>query len=182
MFPRHNLTHFQYTGYTRQCVFEFSYYLYKPSPDFLKTFVTEWFPIKGRVSVFVCSYRVPSAHYNEIIMGAIASQITSLRIVYSIVYSDADQRKHQSSAPLAFVRGIHRSPVNSPHKWPVTRKMLPFDDVIMQLLFYIYMVKGVHTNRNKRLFHSHAILLLPHRLISQRILNGTTDLSQHLIR
>ena len=64
-------------------------------------------------------------------MDAIASQITSLTIVYSIVYSDADQRKHQSSASLAFVRGIHRGPVNSPHKWPVTRKMFPFDDVIM---------------------------------------------------
>ena len=45
--------------------------------------------------------------------------------------SDADQRKHQSSASLAFVWGIHRGPVNSPHKWPVTRKMFPFDDVIM---------------------------------------------------
>ena len=64
-------------------------------------------------------------------MDAIASQITSLTIVYSIVYSDADQRKHQSSASLAFVRRIHRGPVNSPHKWPVTRKMFPFDDVIM---------------------------------------------------
>ena len=64
-------------------------------------------------------------------MGAIASQITSLTIVYSIVYSDADQRKHQSSAALAFVRGIHRGPVNSPNKWPVARKMFPFDDVIM---------------------------------------------------
>ena len=50
----------------------------------------------------------------------------------STVYSDADQRKHQSSASLAFVRGIHRGPVNSPHKWPVTRKMFPFDDVIMK--------------------------------------------------
>ena len=50
---------------------------------------------------------------------------------HSTVYSDADQRKHQSSTSLAFVRGIHRGPVNSPHKWPVTRKMLPFDDVIM---------------------------------------------------
>ena len=40
--------------------------------------------------------------------------------------------KHQSSASPAFVRGIHRSPVNSPHKWPVTRKMRPFDDVIME--------------------------------------------------
>ena len=70
-------------------------------------------------------------HYGDVRMGAIASQITSLTIVYSIVYSDADQRKHQSSASLAFVRGIHRGPVNSPHKWPVTRKMFPFDDVIM---------------------------------------------------
>ena len=61
-------------------------------------------------------------HYNDVIMGTIASQITSLTIVYSIVYSDADQRKHQSSASLAFVRGIPRGPVNSPHKWPVTRK------------------------------------------------------------
>ena len=64
-------------------------------------------------------------------MNAIASQIASLTIVYSIVHSDADQRKHQSSASLAFVWGIHRGPVNSPHKWPVTRKMFTFDDVIM---------------------------------------------------
>ena len=70
-------------------------------------------------------------HYDDVIMGEIASQITSLTIVYSAVYLDADQRKHQSSASLAFVRGIHRGPVNSPHKWPVTRKMFPFDDVIM---------------------------------------------------
>ena len=61
-------------------------------------------------------------HYIGVIMGAIASQIASLTIVYSIVYSSADQRKLQSSAPLTFVRVIHRRPVNSPHKWPVTRK------------------------------------------------------------
>ena len=70
-------------------------------------------------------------HYSDVIMGAIASQIASLMIVYSTVHSDADQRKHQSSASLAFVRGIDREPVNSPHKWPVTRKIFPFDDVIM---------------------------------------------------
>ena len=64
-------------------------------------------------------------------MGAIASPITSLTIVYSTDYSGVDQRKHQSSASLAFVRGIHRGPVNSPHKRPVTRKMFPFDDAIM---------------------------------------------------
>ena len=61
-------------------------------------------------------------HSDDVIMGAMASQITSLTIVYSTVYSGADQSKHQSSASLAFVWGIHRGPVNSPHKWPVTRK------------------------------------------------------------
>ena len=50
------------------------------------------------------------------------SQITSLTIVYSTVCSSADQRKHKNSASLAFVWGIHRSPVNSPHRGPVTRK------------------------------------------------------------
>ena len=64
-------------------------------------------------------------------MNAMASQISSLTIVYSTVYSGADQRKHQSSASLAFVRGIYRWPVNSTHKRPVTRKMFSFDDVIM---------------------------------------------------
>ena len=64
-------------------------------------------------------------------MVAMASQITSLTIVYSTVCSDADQRKHESSASLAFVWGIHRGPVNSPHKWPVTRKSFPFHDVVM---------------------------------------------------
>ena len=66
-------------------------------------------------------------------MTTMASQITSPMVVYSTVYSDADQRKHQSFASLAFVWGIHRGPVNSPHKWPVTRKIFPFDDVIMPI-------------------------------------------------
>ena len=70
-------------------------------------------------------------YYSDVIMGAIGSQIASLTIVHSTVYPDADPRKHQSSASLAFVRGIHRGPVNSPHKWPVTQKMFPFDDVIV---------------------------------------------------
>ena len=70
-------------------------------------------------------------HYSDVIIGTMASQITSLTIVYWTVYLCADQRKHQSFASLAFVQGIHWWPVNSPHKWPVTRKMFPFDDVIM---------------------------------------------------
>ena len=78
------------------------------------------------------THTLTAVHYIDVVMGAIASEITSLTIVYSTVYSIADQRKHESSAPLAFVRVIHRGPVNSPHKWPVTRKMFPFDDVIMR--------------------------------------------------
>ena len=81
-------------------------------------------------------------HYNDVIMSTMASQITSLTIVYSSVYSGADQRKHQSLASLAFVRGIHRSPMNSPHKGPVTRKMFPFDDII------IFFVTGRSTFHN----------------------------------
>ena len=75
--------------------------------------------------------RNPATHYNDVITSAIVSRITSLTIVYSTVYSGADQRKHQSSALLAFVRGIHLWPVKSPHKWPVTQTMFPTDDVIM---------------------------------------------------
>ena len=86
-------------------------------------------PLTVPAIVYRCIY-----HYDDVIMDAIASQITSLTIVYSTVYSDADQRKHQSSASLAFVWRIHRWPVNSPQKWPVTRKMFPFDDVIMILI------------------------------------------------
>ena len=85
-----------------------------------------------------CGYEVKGvfpcrgiSHYDDVIMTMLASQITSLTVVYSIVYSGVNQRKHQSSASLAFVREIHRGPVNFPHKWPVTRKMFPFDDVIM---------------------------------------------------
>ena len=64
-------------------------------------------------------------------MSAMASEITIPTIVWSAVYSGTGQRKLPSSASLAFERGIHRWPVNSPHKGPVTRKMFPLDDVIM---------------------------------------------------
>ena len=67
-------------------------------------------------------------------MDVMASQITSLTIFYSTVYSGARIEKMETfSASLAFVRGIHWWPVNSPHKWPLTRKMFPFDDFIMVL-------------------------------------------------
>ena len=70
-------------------------------------------------------------HYRDVIMSTMATQITSVSTVWSIVCSATDQRNHQSSASLAFVGGIHRWPVNSPHKEPVTRKIFPFVDVIM---------------------------------------------------
>ena len=73
-----------------------------------------------------------------------ASQITSLTIVYSTVYSGADHRKHQSSASLAFVRRIHPWPVNSPHKLPVTQKMFPFHDVIMIPLVVVMQLRHVN--------------------------------------
>ena len=70
-------------------------------------------------------------HYSD----AMAPQITGLTIVYSIVFSGADHRNHQTSASRAFVWGMHRWPVNSPHIGPVTRNMFPFDDVIMIKIF-----------------------------------------------
>ena len=84
--------------------------------------------------------------YRDVIMSAMASQITSPTIVYSNVYSVADQRKHHSSASLAFVRGIHRWPVNSPHTGTVTWKMFSIDDVIMivfRLWVYLFMLHAI---------------------------------------
>ena len=75
---------------------------------------------------------VSVSHYSDVIMSAMASLITGVSNVFSTICSGVDQRKHQSSASLAFVRGFHRWPVNSRHKGPVTRKMFPFDDVIRQ--------------------------------------------------
>ena len=71
-------------------------------------------------------------HYGDVIMSAMACQTTGVSIIYSTVSSGVDQRKHQSSPSLAFVRGIHWWPVNSPQKGPVTQKMFPFDDVILK--------------------------------------------------
>ena len=85
------------------------------------------------ILIIIGGVKLGCLHYSDVIMGSIASQITSLTIVYSSIYSGADQRKHQSSASPALVRGIHRRPVNSPHRWPVMRKMFPFDDVIMYM-------------------------------------------------
>ena len=77
------------------------------------------------ITAYYCS---SASHYSDVIMNTMACQITGVSIVNSTVCSGRDQRKHQSSASLAFVRGIHRWPMNS----RTTRKMFPFDDVIME--------------------------------------------------
>ena len=99
-------------------------------------------------------------------MTAMSSQITSLTIVFSTVYSGANQRKHQSSAALAFVLEIHRWPVNSPHKGPLTRKMFPFDDVIMRF-FSSWKTFILHSNimptyelTTQWTINSHSMILL----------------------
>ena len=108
----------------------------------------------------------PHTHYGDVIMDTIASQITSLAIVFSTVYLDTDQRKHQSSASLAFVWGIHRGPVNSPHKWPVTRILFPFDDVIMPQSLgtvrcghapFIYMNERAGRKSNRHIIHQYQV-------------------------
>ena len=97
--------------------------------------------------------------YDDVIMGAMASLITSLTIVYWTVYSDTDQRKHQSSASLAFVWGFHRGPGNSPHNWPVTRKIFPFYNVIMSWSIPGLCASSANTGRNS-LRGSHHFTLL----------------------
>ena len=80
-------------------------------------------PLPSLVSEGSPRFKGKLYHYNDVIMSSMASQITGDSIVYSAVCSGADQRKHQSSASLAYGRGVHR--------WPVTRKMFPFEDVII---------------------------------------------------
>ena len=105
-------------------------------------------------------------------MGTTTSQITSLTIVYSTVYSGSDQRKHQSSTSQAFVRGIHQWPVNSPHKGPVTRTMFPFDDIIIyELLILEEAIKLWHN----RLRNANQCLVKP----LQWCFNGCDGISNH---
>ena len=105
-------------------------------------------------AILYMHYMSLQKHCSDVMM---ASQITSLTIVYSTVYSGTHQRKLQSSASLAFVRGIHWWPANSPHKWPVTRKMFPFDDVIIMYricCWYKQHLSGVHRSDASKLYTS----------------------------
>ena len=98
-----------------------------------------------------------SDHYSNVIINAMASQITDVSIVCSTVCSGADQIKHQSFASLAFVRGIPRWPVVSSNKGLVTRKMFPFDDVIM--------LHNTQT-RSREFFHLENIVFRPNKCLA----------------
>ena len=78
-------------------------------------------------------FQIPNIRYSDVIMSAIVSQITGVSMVCSTVSSGADQRKHQTSASLVFVRRIERWPVNFPYKETVIRKKFIFDDVIFPM-------------------------------------------------
>ena len=97
--------------------------------------MNQWWLVYWRIYASLGLNELRFLHHSDVIMSAMACQITSVTIVYSTVCSGADQRKHQSSASLALVRETHRWLVNSPHKVPVTQKMFPFDDVIMLIQY-----------------------------------------------
>ena len=82
-------------------------------------------------SISQSTVSLPNSHYSDVIMSKVSSQIPGVSMVCSAVYLGVDQRKHQRSASVPFVRGIQRWHMNSPHKGPVARKMFPYDDVIV---------------------------------------------------
>ena len=110
-------------------------------------------------------------HYNDVLMGAIASQITSLAIVYSIVYS----KKTSKFRVTGLCTGNSPWPVNSPHKWPVMRKMFPFDDVIMWCTQRSYKPNqtksdGFRNSRHPVVYWLNAIVLTGSGLINSLLL------------
>ena len=116
------------------------------------------------------------SHYSEVVMGVMASKITSLKIVYSTIYGHRSKKTSK-----LHVTGL--CPVISPHKWPVTRKMFPFDDVIMIDVSACCLLKWSHYLEQFEL-----IIYLPHtkhfQLTHCGLVTpyGDTDLGQHRLR
>ena len=109
-------SHFAWTHYSLRQVSSalFQYWLFKDMPtDQRRT--SKYSNIRKNLRKVSGRWKID---YCEVSMSVMASQIISLKIVYPTVHLGAVQRKHQSSASLAFV-------------WGVARKMFPFDDVIM---------------------------------------------------
>ena len=107
-------------------------------------------------------------HHNDVIMRTMASQTTNVSIIYSTDCSGTNQRKHQSSASLAFVWGFHRWAVNSPHKGTVTRKMSPLDDVIMPTAITLAYIRYSSITCECILpVHNIIIMIILHRILCQ---------------
>ena len=122
--------------------------------NFVSKHVSEY-----REFIEICIFEIWSelhfSHYNHVIVGAMASQITSVSIVYFTVCSNTAQRKHQRSASLTFVKGIHRWPVNFPHEGPETQKMFPFGDVIMCNYFHMCrLFNSTRSNEEDEFFYT----------------------------
>ena len=128
-----------------------------------------------------CAHQAFCWHYCDVIMSAMASQIISLTIVYQTVYSGADQRKPQSSTSLAFVMGIHRWPGKSPHKGPVTQKMFPFDDVIIDrqydsCLMWNHIILLIHMAAPRQFWTQFMhYIKFPSRIFCRRVPGFATD-------
>ena len=142
------------------CILDLSKYVLVKSLQMAFEFWSKfpWIP-RGLIDIKLWLFQVMIAdrqtgRCSDVIMSAMASQIAGASTVDLIVCSGASQRKYQSSASLAFVRGIHWGSVNSPHKGPVTRKMLPFDDVIMRHIHMVYRCLTVQRNLHKTHYRS----------------------------
>ena len=86
-------------------------------------------------------YPYMANHYSDVIMGAMVSLITSLTIVYSTVYQTQIKENIKAPRHWPLCGKFPGPPVNSPNKWPVTRKMFPFDNVIMNCgLSYSFLI------------------------------------------
>ena len=109
-----------------------------------------WYPVIGSYQFCLHSVSLQWRH-NERLKSPASRLLTRSSI------QGADQRKHQSPVSLAFVRGIHRWPVNSPDKGPVTRKMFPFDDVIMIPVPFVMYTKSIQATRAQHMRYIHSI-------------------------
>ena len=120
----------------------------------------------------------------DVIMSAMAPRFTGVLIVYSAVCSGTDQRKHPSSASLAFARGTDQWLVNFPHKGPVTRKMflLMTSSRILVMLGYPVIRQMLSIEHNEPTFNrtqDTRLQAVVYRSPLQWRHNGCDDVSNH---
>ena len=124
----------------QEYILNIQWHLVGTEPVRYHSVLTSLFSVSGRCSHYsVTCWKIWAnpPHYNDVIMGTMASQITSLVIVYSTIYSSTDQRKHQSSASLAIVRGIHRSAQMASNAENVSIWWRHHDHIALVHVFYV---------------------------------------------